>query len=257
MIEFWDVTIPELTDDIPRKAYIYVPDSFQWDPGRRYPVLYMFDGHNVFFDSHATYGKSWGMREYLEHTDTQLIVAAVECNHSPDNDRLREYSPYDFSDPAFGEFRGKGDLTLRWFTQVFKPYIDSHYPTLSGREHTFIGGSSMGGLMSLYAVLSYNHIFSGAMCMSPSLWVAPNKLHTLIRQSALFPDTDIYIDCGEQEGREQRDRLRQFFSIIHDLQSKYICVTSRVVPGGTHCEASWERQLPFAIPALMYRQLHR
>ena len=95
------------------------------------------------------------------------------------------------------------------------------------------------------------------MCMSPSLWVAPNKLHTLIRQSALFPDTDIYIDCGEQEGREQRDRLRQFFSIIHDLQSKYICVTSRVVPGGTHCEASWEKQLPFAIPALMYRQLHR
>ena len=48
MIEFWDVTIPELTDDTPRKAYIYVPDSFTWDPDRRYPVLYMFDGHNVF-----------------------------------------------------------------------------------------------------------------------------------------------------------------------------------------------------------------
>ncbi|MEI3246713.1 MAG: hypothetical protein V8S26_11670 [Lachnospiraceae bacterium] len=96
MIEFWDVTIPELTDDTPRKAYIYVPDSFTWDPDRRYPVLYMFDGHNVFFDSHATYGKSWGMKEYLERTGTPLIVTAVECNHSPDNDRLRNIPPTTF-----------------------------------------------------------------------------------------------------------------------------------------------------------------
>ena len=89
MIKFWDVTIPELTGDEERKAYIYVPDSYQRDETKRYPVLYMFDGHNVFFDSHATYGKCWGMKEYLEETETELIVAAVECNHSPDNGRLR------------------------------------------------------------------------------------------------------------------------------------------------------------------------
>ena len=165
MIKFWDITIPELTDDQERKAYIYVPDSYQWDKSKRYPVLYMFDGHNVFFDSHATYGKSWGMKEYLESTNTELIVAAVECNHSPDNGRLREYSPFDFNDPEFGSFQGLGDITMQWFIHTFKPYIDTHYPTLSDREHTYIGGSSMGGLMSLYAVLEYNSVFSGAICM--------------------------------------------------------------------------------------------
>ena len=247
MIKFWDITIPELTDDQERKAYIYVPDSYQWDKSKRYPVLYMFDGHNVFFDSHATYGKSWGMKEYLESTNTELIVAAVECNHSPDNGRLREYSPFDFNDPGFGSFQGLGDITMQWFIHTFKPYIDTHYPTLSDREHTYIGGSSMGGLMSLYAVLEYNSVFSGAIC------IAPDRLIQLARKSRLDPCTDIYIDCGELEAVSQRDKRQQFFRIVSVLQNRNICVTSRVAPGGTHCEACWEKQLPFAIPAILYR----
>ena len=60
MIDSWNITIPELTGDEPRRAYIYLPDSWEMDPDLRYPVLYMFDGHNVFFDEDATYGKSWG-----------------------------------------------------------------------------------------------------------------------------------------------------------------------------------------------------
>lgn len=56
MVEKWDVTIPELTGRETRKAYVYLPDSYRGDPGRLYPVLYMFDGHNVFFDQDATYG---------------------------------------------------------------------------------------------------------------------------------------------------------------------------------------------------------
>ena len=85
MIETWNVTIPELTGKEARKAYLYLPDSYWEDEGRRYPVLYMFDGHNVFFDQDATYGKSWGMGAYMDATRTQAIVAAVECNHSPDH----------------------------------------------------------------------------------------------------------------------------------------------------------------------------
>ena len=71
MIDSWNITIPELTGDEPRRAYIYLPDSWEMDPDLRYPVLYMFDGHNVFFDEDATYGKSWGMGEYLDATQTQ------------------------------------------------------------------------------------------------------------------------------------------------------------------------------------------
>ena len=66
-----------------RRAYLYLPACYDAEPERRFPVLYMFDGHNVFFDSHATYGKSWGMAEYLDRTRTPLIVAAVECNPRP------------------------------------------------------------------------------------------------------------------------------------------------------------------------------
>lgn len=93
MIEKWTTPIPKLSGREGRTVYVYVPDEAQENPEARYPVLYMFDGHNVFFDSDATYGKCWGMKEYLESTNTPLIVVAVDCNHSPNNGRLSEYSP--------------------------------------------------------------------------------------------------------------------------------------------------------------------
>ena len=66
MVIKWDVTIPRLSGDTPRRAYIYLPESYDEEPDRRYPVMYMFDGHNVFFDEDATFGKSWGMNDYME-----------------------------------------------------------------------------------------------------------------------------------------------------------------------------------------------
>ena len=170
MVNTWDITIPELTDKETRKAYIYLPENYRNENTKRYPVLYMFDGHNVFFDSHATYGKCWGMKEYMDAAGTPLIIVAIECNHSPDFGRLKEYSPFDFSAPQFGKITGKGNKTMNWFIHSLKPEIDKSYRTLSDREHTYIAGSSMGGLMSLYAVLEYNHIFSRAGVLSPSLW---------------------------------------------------------------------------------------
>ena len=66
MVEKWEVTLPELTGDEPRRAYVYLPKEAEEDPKKRFPVLYMFDGHNVFFDEDATYGKCWGMKEFLD-----------------------------------------------------------------------------------------------------------------------------------------------------------------------------------------------
>ena len=158
MIDKWNITIPELTGEESRRAYIYLPDSWQRNPELRYPVLYMFDGHNVFFDEDATYGKSWGMGEYLDAAQTQLIVAAVECNHHPDNGRLSEYSPWTFSNSDTGRVRGRGKTTMEWLVRSFKPAIDQEFPTLPGRNDTFIAGSSMGGLMALYAVMELSLI---------------------------------------------------------------------------------------------------
>ncbi len=253
MVNTWNITIPELTENETRKAYIYLPESYKYEPDRRYPVLYMFDGHNVFFDSHATYGKSWGMKEYMDYTDTQLIIAAVECNHSPNNGRLEEYSPFPFKDPKFGKVAGHGKTYMEWLIHTFKKEIDSHYRTLSDRENTFIAGSSMGGLMSLYAVTQYNSVFSRAAALSPSIWVAPERLEQLIRKAKLQPDTIVYMDYGSREITFHANMLRQFTKITSLLLERRVMLESRIVPGGNHCEASWERQIPFFMNTLTYQ----
>lgn len=253
MVHVWDVTIPELTGDEARKAYIYLPGSYDWDQNRRYPVLYMFDGHNVFFDSHATYGKCWGMKEYMDFTETQMIVVAVECNHSPNNGRLEEYSPFSFQLAKLGKVNGRGRETMEWFTGVFKKEIDRDFRTLPDREHTFIAGSSMGGLMSLYAVLKYNQVFSRAAALSPSLWIAPGKIRSMIDQADLLPDTVIYMDYGSEEMSNHANMRQQFREVASLLLERNVMLECRIVPGGSHCEASWERQIPFFMNTLLYQ----
>lgn len=252
MIHTWDITIPELTGRETRKAYLYLPDSYKENPQKRYPVLYMFDGHNVFFDSHATYGKSWGMKDYMDKTGTELIIAAVECNHSPDHGRLKEYTPFTFSDKKLGLIPAKGKLYMDWLTKVFKPEIDRTYRTLSDRAHTFICGSSMGGLMSLYGVLEYNQIFGKAAALSPSVWVANGRISQLAACAALKPDTTIYMDYGSEELKNHDRMLKLFGNVADTLLLRNVYLTSRIIPGGTHCEASWEKQIPFFIPLLLY-----
>ena len=252
MIQKWNVTIPELTGNEPRGVYLYLPADYDWSPERHYPVLYMFDGHNVFFDSDATYGKSWGLGEYLDAFQVPLIVAAVECNHHPDNGRLSEYSPYTFYEPDFGHVTGHGRVTMDWFVHTFKPSIDRKYRTLSDRPHTFIAGSSMGGLMSLFALLEYNQVFSRAAALSPSLWVAPDRLARLVRGAEVRSDTVLYMDYGSRELGNHELMQGQFARITSQLLTRGIKLTCRIVPGGDHCEASWEKQIPFFINTLMY-----
>lgn len=253
MVHKWKITIPELTGSEERLAYIYLPDSYEYDAGTSYPVLYMFDGHNVFFDSDATFGKCWGLKEYMDSTKTQLIIVAVECNHSPNNGRLEEYSPFNFTDANCGKITGRGKLTMDWMVQSLKPYIDKHYRTLPDREHTFIAGSSMGGLMSLYAVLQYNQYFSRAAALSPSLWTAPDKVNLLIRQCKLNRNTIIYMDYGSKELSNHQGMEKMFISFTSQLLDRQIMLESRIVPGGTHSEASWEKQIPFFMNTLLYR----
>ena len=252
MVEKWKITIPQLAGEEQRNAYVYIPDGAELHPELRFPVLYMFDGHNVFFDEDATYGKSWGMAEFLDYTEIPVIVAAVECNHSPDNGRLSEYSPYTFRDSCFGHVTGRGRTTMEWLVNTFKPYIDRHYPTLPDREHTFVCGSSMGGLMSLYAVTEYNRVFSRAAALSPSVWVAPRKLDQLFSRAELGADTVVYMDYGSEELANHPGMIRLFSRAAEKLLERQVNLTCRIVPGGQHCEASWEEQLPFVFETLLY-----
>lgn len=248
MFKKWEVTIPALTGDKPRKAYIYLPDYYDEDPDRRFPVMYMFDGHNVFFDSEATYGKSWGMYNFMTWTRKPLIIVAVECNQY--GQRFSEYAPVTYENKEHGYIKGRGRLYMNWLIHELKPYIDANYRTLPDRENTFIAGSSMGGLMALYAVSCYNKVFQRAACLSPSLWVEPSKIYNLIARANIKNDTTIYMDYGSEEMFNHEGSADALISISHLLLKKRVNLTMRIVPGGSHCEASWEQQIPVFMDCL-------
>ena len=252
MVKKWNVRIPQLSGNDTRRVYLYLPDLYDEEPDRRFPVMYMFDGHNVFFDKDATYGKSWGLGEYLDKHKTPLIVAAVECNHSPDHGRLSEYSPFTFQNEKLGSITGRGETYMRWLTETFKPLIDKRYPTLPDREHTFIAGSSMGGLMSLYAVMQYNHIFSRAAALSPSIWFAEKDLDRMLTNGKIATDTVVYMDYGSRELSFHSNMAHQFSHVASLLLGRNVMLNCRIVPGGNHCEASWEQQIPFFLNTLLY-----
>ena len=248
MVIKWNVTIPKLSEDVERRVYLYLPDSYQ-EGEKHYPVMYMFDGHNVFFDEDATFGKSWGMNKYLQNYKKDIIVVAVECNHEG-NRRIVEYSPMSFENSTLGRIRGKGNVYMNWLVNTLKPYIDTHYRTLPDRENTIIAGSSLGGLMALYAVCVYNHVFQRAACLSPSLWVSPGKVLEIIARAHLRRDTCIYMDYGSLEIFNHASNAEALISTSHLLLTKRVNLAFRIVPGGTHSEASWQQQIPIFMDCL-------
>lgn len=243
MVHKWEIHIPQLSPQLARIAYLCLPEGYGDDPERRYPVLYMFDGQNVFFDEDASFGTSWNMAHYMQESGTPLIIAAVSCNTEGDN-RLKEYSPFSHGTPALGAIQGRGRTTMNWLVREFKPLIDSMARTLPGREDTLIAGSSMGGLMSLYAATAYNDVFSRAACLSPSLWVDPRKVHRMIRHAHIAPDTLIYMDYGGEEMGNHSQTLGALCATSRDLLLSGVDLTLRIVPGGTHSEASWAERVP-------------
>ena len=242
MIKKWKIKIPELSGEVERNAYIYLPDDYETS-GKQYPVLYMFDGHNVFFDEDATYGKSWGMGEYMKASEKQLIIVAVECNHQG-HKRLEEYSPVDFDFPDVGTVPGRGREYMDWMVGTLKPYIDETYPTIPDRDHTSLAGSSMGGLMALYGVCDYNHVFKKAACISPSFWMSKDKVLDIVTNADIATDSAIYIDYGTLELPNHTTSSEALIAVARTLLTRRVNVVLKIVPGGIHNESSWEKQIP-------------
>ncbi|MBR1584164.1 MAG: alpha/beta hydrolase [Clostridia bacterium] len=237
-----------------RPLHIYVPDEAQGP----LPVMYFFDGHNLFRDQDATYGKSWGMMEYLNHWDKPMMIVGVECGHDG-NERLSEYLPYVCK---YGWLRGRearGDDTMRGIVYELKPYIDAAFPTIPFRECTGIGGSSMGGLMAAYALVHYNHLFSKAACLSPALGSVSSLLWREMNAVTLSPDTRAYFSWGTLEWKqienpEEEDRSSWMYKTIRATANKINAQGGKAKMycqiGGRHCEADWEKQLGIFMPFL-------
>jgi predicted alpha/beta superfamily hydrolase len=248
MVKRWKVTIPSLTGDRERTAFCYLPVGYNARSKKRYPVIYMFDGHNLFTDEEATFGKCWGLEDYLDFTDTPVIIAAVECN-TEGNGRLSEYSPISF-DFRGERIVGRGKKYMDWLVGYFKPYIDAHFATLPDRANTYIAGSSMGGLMTMYALANYNKHFSKGAALSPSLWIDGKDLPAFIEKGRYGKDTVLYMDYGSKEFSNHEKQREAFGKAFDILLKKNVFVTARVVPYGVHSEASWEQQIPYFMHTL-------
>ena len=241
-----------------RTLHIYLPDDYQYS-GERYPVMYFFDGHNLFHDYEATYGKSWGLESFLDRWSKKMIIVGMECAHEG-NLRLSEYSPYDKR--WRGEYvRGIGEDTFRWIRDEVKPLADRDYRTYGHREATGIGGSSMGGLMSIYGVIVHNDVFSKAACVSPGMFWNIGRLRADLGRSYINPDSRIYMSWGEIEagkaahnGNPATDtrEARAVRKFERELQERGASTYLYFQYGGRHCEADWEKQVPVFMNYLWY-----
>ena len=234
-----------------RQLHIYLPDDY-YNSNERYPVMYFFDGHNLFNDKDATYGKSWGLKEFLEKWDKDIIIVGIECGHDGE-ERLSEYLPYPVERGYFSKFTGIGDATIAWIVDEIKPVIDKEYRTYPFRECTGIAGSSMGGLMALFAAVHYNQWFSKAGCVSSAMSFCMRPLMKDLRQSIISPDTRIYLSWGTKEAwglknPNRVDRSSRTYKCNKRVADYARSVGATVMMdcqvGGGHCEADWEKLVP-------------
>lgn len=233
-----------------RPLHIYLPDNYE-QTEERFPVMYFFDGHNLFSDEDATYGKSWGLKRFLDMWSKPMIIVGIECGHEG-QERLCEYLPYPVEGGYFSHFDRMGDQTLQWMIEELKPVIDKEYRTYPFRECTGIAGSSMGGLMALYGVVHYNQWFSKAACVSSAIGFCMPALMADMNQHYMNPDTRVYLSWGTKEAygvrniwREDRssDTYKCNLTVADKIRKSKALAKMYCQIGGSHCEADWERQV--------------
>ena len=232
-------SIPQLNTT--RKVWIYLPPDYATSK-KRYPVLYMHDGQNVF-DDLTSFAGEWSVDETLDSISRhskEMIVVAVD--HGGDR-RINEYCPYDMPEGPNGEKYGKGegDQYVDFLVRTLKPFIDKTYRTEKNKNNTFIAGSSMGGLISMYALLKYPRVFGGAGIFSPAFWIGP-KIFDDIKSRGSKVNSKIYFYCGAQEGETMQPDTEKAFSEMRKVSnSRMVCI---VRADGKHSEWVWKEEFP-------------
>ncbi len=237
-----DVESPQLGNR--RDILIYLPPSHGLSE-RRYPVIYMHDGQNLF-DAATSFSGEWQVDETMEQLATEDLEAIVVGLPNAARQRLHEYSPFD--DPRFG--KGQGDAYLDFILNTVKPLVDNDFNTLPDCAHTGIIGSSMGGLISLYAFFSRPDAFGFAGVMSPALWFARRSIFNYVAEAKFTPGK-IYLDAGTKERYLVKDAAH-----MRDILSRkgYRLGTDLAYveeQGADHHESAWARRLPDALRFLL------
>ncbi|MFN7119854.1 MAG: alpha/beta hydrolase-fold protein [Saprospiraceae bacterium] len=232
-------TIPQLNRT--RRVWIYLPPDYNTS-NKRYPVLYMHDGQNVF-DAATSFSGEWKVDEALNQLftngDQGIIVVAIDNGGA---ERLNEYSPW--VNNRYGG--GQGDEYIKFIVETLKPNIDATYRTKADRDNTGIMGSSMGGLISLYAAIEYQNIFSKAGIFSPAFWFAPES-YAHVSAKGKQADVKIYLLAGQLEdnGSVVAD-INAMYNTLRNAGFKEQEVIRATHPDGQHSEWYWAREFPAA-----------
>ncbi|MGQ0538580.1 MAG: alpha/beta hydrolase [Gemmatimonadaceae bacterium] len=255
-----EVYSPEL--DNRRDIAVYLPASYTRANGRtegegegegedaatgaRYPVIYMHDGQNLF-DPETAFAGEWALDRAIAHAPRKARRAIVVGIPNMGLGRLEEYSP--FVDPQRGG--GRGDAYLDFIVRTLKPLIDERYRTLPNVAQTGIAGSSLGGLISLYAFFRHPAAFGFAGALSPALWFANAEIFRFVAQ-APYVKGRIYLDVGTREGaRTLRDAREMRDLLVRKGYARGQGLRWVEDAGGMHNEAAWGRRFRKALPFLL------
>ncbi|WP_291286132.1 alpha/beta hydrolase-fold protein [Flavobacterium sp.] len=226
-----------------KKIWLYLPDGYSATAKKRYSVMYMHDAQNLF-DAKASYAGEWNVDEKLDSLKAPVIVVGIE--HGNDN-RVSELTPY--KNEKYGG--GNADNYLDFIVNTLKPYIDQHYKTKTKAKNTLIMGSSLGGLVSYYALLKYPETFGKAGIFSPSFWFS-NDIYTLTTQTPKIK-TKIYFLCGDKESDDMVTDMTKMERLLDTKRCYCLHLTkSKIVKGGEYNEKLWRDGFAKAIIWLGY-----
>ncbi len=225
--------IPQLNRT--RRIWIYLPEGYEHSK-KSYPVMYMHDGQNLFDAYTAGFGE-WGVDECLDSLIKSGKPACIVVGIDNGPKRLNEYNPFAFRD--FGE--GEGGKYLEFISQTMKPFIDKKYRTLSSKENTIIAGSSMGGLISYYAMIKQPEIFGKAGIFSPAFWTAP-AIRSLTDSVAIKVSGKFFFYIGKQEGDNYVDDMVKIQESLAEKSNALIY--SVIDDDGMHNETAWRKWFP-------------
>jgi predicted alpha/beta superfamily hydrolase len=228
-----------------RDILVYLPSSYD-KSDKPYPVLYMHDGQNLF-DPATSFAGEWGVDTALARAPRKGRRAIVVGIPNAGIDRIREYSP--FVDARIGG--GAGEAYLGWLEGTVKPIVDARYRTIRSPEGTGIGGSSLGGLISLYAFFRSPARYGFAAALSPALWFGDGQIFRFV-ESAGYVRGRIYLDVGTREGEGTLANAQQMRDLLLGLGYQrgrdLMWVEDK---GGMHNESAWGRRLRSALPFLL------
>ena len=229
-----DFLIPQLNRK--RRIWIYLPPDYETSV-KRYPVLYMHDGQNLF-DQAVGFAGEWKVDETLnevfQNGDSSVIVIAIE---NGEEHRISEYTPW--KHPKYGG--GEGDKYVDFIVNTLKPYVDKTYRTKSDRMNTGILGSSLGGLISFYAAMKHQEVFSKAGVLSPSFWYS-DEVYEMVERAGKVQDMQFYFLGGELESETLIDEINAMVTLLQVVGFEDDELKMVTHPDGKHNEQFWSRE---------------